>query len=182
MSKFHFRHITIHVLVWLLYIFYELSILILLSTSPVLIYETFIWFIINIGLFYACSELIFPALWSKKNAFYFIGSILLSIGAFIVLSLGISMYLLPFLTGSQILKFTIVFNKVFIVQRVWRAGWFIGLGGAYWLSKRLISIEKNNNLLLRQYYDQKMQEKELKRIIVATELAYEIADKSPLSF
>ena len=168
------RKFLTHLIVWLLYIGYEI-ILLLLAKVPLKLYLTAISFTVNMCLFYSCANYIFPIFFNNKKILWPIVLTLLALIIYTVIFMIIDWNITPYwLNGTKdILTYPYFFT------RSWRGVRFIAFAAAYRVTKELIAVEKDNSILLKKRYTQELREKELKRTVVTTELAYVRAQINP---
>jgi two-component system LytT family sensor kinase len=168
------RNFFIHLLVWLLYIGYEVLI-VLIAKFPFKPYVTIISFTINILLFYFCADYIFPVFFKKEKILRFIGLILLALTVYIAIFMVIDWNIVP----AWLDKPKDVLGYFYILIRGSRGIRFIAYATAYWVIRKLITAERDNNVLLKKRYTQELREKELRRVVVTTELGYVRAQINP---
>jgi len=165
------KRIITHLLVWVCYIVYELSILLILSKEPVDYWATFAWFSLNVTLFYISAEYIFP-LFEKKSSYILTTLLfLVSISLYLACSVCITKYLDKDVTFKNESISILLTDKSYVVQRLWRATWFIGLSVGYWFAKKSIRSEKNLGFLQKKHYEKELFEMELKKEIATSKLA-----------
>jgi sensor histidine kinase YesM len=168
------RNLLTHLIVWLLYISYEVFIL-FVAKLPIKPHVIVIVFTVNIGLFYFCAYYLFPVFLNRKKILGFIVMILLTLIVYIALFIVIDFNFPPYWVNTP----NDVLTYPFMIIRSWRGMRFIAFAIAYWVIKKLIAAERDNNTLLKKYYVQELREKELNRTIVTTELAYVRAQINP---
>ncbi|MDN5284641.1 MAG: hypothetical protein JWR38_915 [Mucilaginibacter sp.] len=168
------RKFLIHSVAWLLYIGYEFILLFLVKIPFNLRYIT-ISFTVNICLFYFCANYIFPVFFDKKGILWPIVLTVIALTAYIVIFMVIDWNIIPYWlnTTKDILTYP------YVLTRSWRGIRFIAFAAAYRVTKKLIAAEKDNSILLKKRYTQELREKELKRAVVTTELAYVRAQINP---
>ncbi|NHA05827.1 histidine kinase [Mucilaginibacter sp. HC2] len=118
------------------------------------------------------SEYIFP----KKNSFSFWGiaffKLILVVNIYLLGSGFLSIYIYPIIENISKPQFTSVFTNMFIAERLWRVVYFIGLGTGFGFAKRAVLTERKLRMVEEQHFQKTLDEKELKRIIADTQLAF----------
>ncbi len=173
--------IFIHVMAWVIYIFYEVSIILYISPSSIRWNEILIAFSLNIIVFYTSAEYVLPKWAKNRNVVSLIFLLLTVILAYLFLSFWLEAYVFPFLeTGKPpaAIKLAIL-SKLFIAQHLWRVSYFLGLSTGYWFAKKSVWAERKLRLLEKEHYLKELNEKELKREIAVTQLAFIKAQVNP---
>ncbi|MBT9393146.1 histidine kinase [Hymenobacter sp. NST-14] len=137
---FNVKIVATHLAVWLVYIFYESSLLILLNVGALNYWETLLNFVIYALLFYANAELLLPWLARKRNYLLFVVALLAIFAAYVALRGGLNMYLLPEL-GQHMLR-PVSSAKLFWAQTVSRGIYFLMLSFGYWFARNAVMHEK----------------------------------------
>jgi two-component system LytT family sensor kinase len=175
MLKGVFKHrFFIHLIIWLLYIGYEVMLLFMLKV-PIKPLSIIMVFTMHIGLFYFCTEYLFPVFLNKRRVLWFIVMLLLTFITYISLFIVVDLNFPPYWVDNpkDMLKFS------YLVFRTLRGTRFVAFATAYWVIKKLVAAEKDNNTLLKKKYILELREKELNRAIINTELAYVRAQINP---
>ncbi|MDB5141113.1 MAG: yehU 6 [Mucilaginibacter sp.] len=165
------KRILPHLVAWILYIFYEVSILIYVDPGSINCIEIILAFLLNAMVFYVNADFILVRLVSYKLLALTIVKILLLISLYLVLSYWLSAYIFPFLevksSGNKP-----IFTKLFFAQHIWRAIYFLGLSTGYWLTKKTILSERKLRSFEREQYLLTLKEQELKKQIAMSHLAF----------
>jgi len=91
---------------------------------------------------------------------------------YLLASAVISTYIFSGGGRSYHLLLSLLVQKEFLAQHIWRATWFIGLGAGFWLALKSISAEKKLRLLEKEKFLQQLHEAELQQEIVISQLAF----------
>lgn len=166
------RLILIHATIWIIYILYELSILIVLDPSAIKWDEILGGFTLNVALFYSTVCLILPISSKKRRLPAVIFSVLLAISLYLLISSILSSCLFPRsgYYAKPLLK--LLTSKVFMAQHIWRATWFIGLGIGFWFFTKSIFVEKRLRVLEKEYFEKELHSIQLQQQVTAAKLAF----------
>jgi two-component system LytT family sensor kinase len=164
-----------HLIAWLLYIGYEASIGLLSKLPAILPQKLIVSFTVNISLFYFCADYLYPVFFDKKRILGFIALMLLALVVYTLIFIGLDLKFTSYLvhTSEDVLTYP------YLLARSWRGMRFIGFATVYWITKKLLDVEKNHHMLLKKRFTQEVQEKELQRAIATSELAYTRAQINP---
>ncbi|MDN5284640.1 MAG: sensor histidine kinase [Mucilaginibacter sp.] len=167
----------LHALLWLIYIVYEFSALLIIYTPKTIILYYSLISIISIGFFYFCAEYLFPFFYDKKKIIRFILLTLLATTLYVIILILFNLVLIQFkpdgLTWANIISWPRIYGLTV------RVNWYMIIAAVYWRAKKLIVTETRSNELLENYYLHELQEEELKQAIATAELAYIRAQINP---
>jgi two-component system, LytTR family, sensor kinase len=136
------RLILIHVFAWLVYISYEMAMLYFLTGSSRDLAKSYLNFTVYIFLFYAFALYLLPLLFKHKRYLAFLFSFVGVMALFIGLR-----YFYALKLFGQDLSYPSVAWKTFLVESVWRGGYFIMLSTGYWVAANLIEAEREMRIL-----------------------------------
>jgi two-component system LytT family sensor kinase len=164
--------IVIHIILWGIYIFYELSILLVLDPSAIKWNEMFLGFILNAGLFYTTVYWVLPKGSVKKQPLPVLLKILVIISTYLFAAAVLAVDIFP-ASGYYSTPLVALFgNKVFLAQHIWRASWFFGLGVGFWFATKSVQFEKKLRLLEKNFYLKEIHEIELRQQVAISQLAF----------
>lgn len=145
--RFHSNHIRIyvtHLLIWIAYILYESSILLIIDGQRLNLWEIFFNFSLYATVFYTNSLYIFPLIVNRRKYRYLVALVLMW-GLVILARYGLYLYILPFLENQLLHPFDS--PKLFLAQSVWRVGYYSLLSLGYFFAINFIKIEKKRRKL-----------------------------------
>jgi two-component system LytT family sensor kinase len=168
------RLIIIHVLVWMIFIMYELSFVYLVGSKLLTFFDYFWAYLTNIVLFYL-------NVWSLKYCFEGKGKRYLYILFFL---LEFAFYITAHFVVSQSLHGwklprSMFLSKIYFMQSVYRSIYFIGISLAYWFVLQLL---KSNNLINKMETRHLIQQRhsiELERNLFKAKNAYLTSQINP---
>jgi len=172
-----YSRFLVHLCGWVIYIFYELSILLYSDAKDIIWPEVALAFLLNAGLFYGTSALVLP--WCAKSRKWLLapfGLILLSV-VYLLLSFAEMIYAFPLIDPRS--GATLASINLYTAQYVYRATYFMGLGAGYWFAQEAIRKERALRKAEQDRYLQILQEKELGRELAISQLKYYRARLSP---
>jgi len=165
-----------HIIVWALFIIYELSYLYLATGSLGNLWSFVFYYLQNIGLLYF-NTYCFEKLEDKKYRYVWMPMVVL---AEIVAYIGIKYLIAYFLIYVNSIPATsLKGTKMFIIQSVYRAIYFLGFSIAYWFTK---SINKQRRQIQELISSRLIQEKlsaDLERNLLQAKTAYLQAQLNP---
>jgi two-component system, LytTR family, sensor kinase len=138
------KPVAIHAIVWLAYIFYEISILLLLG-RPVGYGEVFLSFSLNIALFYAFGLGLYPCFLKQKKWLKFFFYVSLTLVAYTLIKYSFIATLYPLLFNKP--SYIITSYVAFFTDVCWRAIYFIILSTGYWFASDLVKSERKRREL-----------------------------------
>jgi two-component system, LytTR family, sensor kinase len=181
MKTLKLENLKLHVIIWALFILYELSVSLSFGARLSSFPDYAGHYLLNIGLFYVNAHIVLPNVvnYNKKPYLTFLTlplSILAELGAYMLLKF----LLLNLLSITHFhVSRPITDARSFFIESIWRAIYFIGLSTGYWLAlstihdrKRIADLE---NINLRNELENQVLEKTL----LATENAYLRAQINP---
>ena len=142
MQRKTLRLILIHAFAWLVYISYEMAMLYFLSGASRSLVKSYLNFTVYIFLFYAFALYLLPLLFKHKRYLTFLISFI-GVMAFFI---GLRYFYAHKLFGQE-LSFPSLAWKTFLVESVWRGGYFIMLSTGYWVAANLIGAERGMRIL-----------------------------------
>lgn len=160
-----------HVLVWNLYITYELLIIKMsvgLITSPI---HLAAYYLLNIFLFYFNAHVILDFAFFKTNRPYLVASsfICLEILVFLFLKLKLDAFLNVRLAFSLAITFS---NEKLWLNNIFREIFFIGFSIAYWSMLYMIKFKERNHIMEREQLRALAKNLELENKYISAENAY----------
>lgn len=144
-----------HLLVWVLYIFYEHSILIIAGKQQINYGEVILNFSLYATLFYTNTIFLLPLLFRNKKYTWYTLCLLSLLLIFCAFKYIFNVMLLPSITNETLRTFAS--SKIFWSQALYRGIYFIFLSFAYWFALNMVSLEKQKYLLEKQKYLQEQQ-------------------------
>jgi two-component system LytT family sensor kinase len=172
-----YKLFLIHCLIWVVYMLYELSILLFSRANRIIWTEMVLAFLLNAGVFYATCELVLP--WCARNRRWILlpFGLLLLTGSYLLLSYAETIYLFPLVDprSADALASISLYNAI----HVYRATNFMILGTGYWFAQEVIRKEKVLRRVEQDRYLQILQENELSKELAISELKYYRARLNP---
>jgi len=163
------NRLGLHILVWVLYFFYENGIVMIIEPSQVTLFSTLIFFILNAFIFYVNTYLILPYTFGRKRA----SLLVLLTFLLCVLYLGLNYMITHNLESHEIpTLYTIQTIKSFILLRVFRFIYFISLSYGYYLALNTIAKERQLRKLDKLRIEESRRQASLEKEILSTELSY----------
>lgn len=172
------RNILIHILVWILYIFYETSILLYIEAGNIFWWEILSAFALNVAIFYITADYILPKCVGGKMYLLIPACLIALVIIYLFASYLETRYLFPFIEGKDALQAPIL-TKIYKAQHIYRATYFIGLSFGYWFAKKSIKSEKRLRESEKEQYLQTLSQQELKREIAVSKLAFYRSQLNP---
>ncbi|HMG07258.1 MAG TPA: histidine kinase [Mucilaginibacter sp.] len=129
-------------------------------------------FILNAAIFYINADFILSRLSSHKNYAFVFLEIVVLISLYLLISYGLSLYVFPLVDHDLQAQKGPILTKLFFARHIWRAVYFLGLSTGYWLTKKTVNAERKFRLLEKEQYVQNLNEKELKRQMAISHLAF----------
>ena len=134
------RQVLRHAACWLLFIFYELTLLYFFSFQWGRIGEDLVYYVVNIGLFYVHAGLLLPVIFSRDRRSYITGPplALLEITVYLLAKYLVDRY---FSSVSLPVKGQLTLTR-YVFLNCWRGFYFMGLATVYWLFNRAIAYRQ----------------------------------------
>lgn len=154
------KKIITHVLAWALFIFYEVSIVIVLTPSKTLWWEYLGYYSVNIALFYANAHLVFSYIFKREQKRYLIA---LLVPLELLLYTLVEYSLENAFNHFRSVPHAISFNQHFVLSCLWRGVYFIGLSTAYWFVLSTIDRNRRISKMQVQQADMERRKAELER-------------------
>lgn len=137
------KALIIHIIVWASFIFYEVTIALLMGSKAKFI-DFAAFYVLAICLFYFNSDVVFRFSENlKRITLILVPLVLIELATYTVLSLCIGLFIFKSQSGWDTGK---IVNDD-IVRALWRGIYFIGLSTGYWFFKRTIAVTKEANRL-----------------------------------
>lgn len=160
-----------HLLVWLIFITYEMSLIQITVGLSASAFHYAIFYVLNIGLFYFNAHLILDFAFFKTYRPYLISSVLILLE--IVVYLGIKLELDNLLSGSKNLGFSFnLSNEKLWLTNIFREIFFIGFSIAYWSMLYMVKFKERNHLMETEQLKVKAETLELENKYISAENAY----------
>lgn len=170
------RTLFYHILAWGIYIFYELSIVILLNQNRGNKWEYIGYFTLNICLFYANAFIALSrAVRTKKKLYLLAFLIPIELIVYIFLQVGLEHIYSLLNTTRQVL----VVDMTFILRCIWRGFYFVILSTTYWLIKDTIATNRRISELKIHQLTMANDKAELENKLVRSQNAYLQAQINP---
>lgn len=133
-----------HLLVWVLYIIYEHSILIIAGQQQINYGEVIVNFSLYAVLFYVNALLLLPRIYGRgKYGRYALGLVTLLL-FFCGFKYLLNVFILPAITNEPLRSFAS--NKIFLSQALYRGIYFILLSFGYWFALNAVQLERQKRL------------------------------------
>ncbi|WP_324680450.1 sensor histidine kinase [Hymenobacter sp. GOD-10R] len=133
-----------HLLIWVLYIVYEHSILIIAGQQQINYKEVIINFSLYGLLFYTNALLFLPLLYAKGKHLWYAISLILLLFIFCITKYFLNIFVLPVLTDESLHSFAS--SKLFWSQALYRGIYFTSLSFGYWFAVHAIQLERQKRL------------------------------------
>ena len=168
-SKNNLSDLGAHVLVWILYFFYENGMLMIIAPAEVSLMSTLILFLLNAFVFYVNTYIILPNTLGKNRRWQLVWQTMLLAVAYIGLNYGITRSLAFYKVHSIYSTDPL---KVFVLLRLFRFIYFISLSYAYYLAVNTIKTERRLRKLDEIRIEETKKKAHLEKEILNTELNY----------
>jgi len=160
-----------HVLVWLIFISYELACLKFTVGihSPILNFVMF--YALNISLFYFNAYVILDFAFFKKHSPYLISTLLIIvelIGYLFIKSLFDSLLS----NSSNGLAYQVQYLQQYLLTNIWRGVFFIGFSIAYWSLMSFVRVKEKNHKMEKEQLKSLANTLELENKYISVENAY----------
>ena len=133
------RPIAVHAIVWIAYVLYESSLLLVVDGVRMNVWETGLNFVLYANIFYLHSEIILPQVVIRKR-YYMVLGVLPLIALAVLMRLLLYRHVIPVLDSDMLYPFTSY--KLFLSQSVWRGGYFIMLSTGYFFALHAVRTER----------------------------------------
>jgi len=170
-SKFY----RISILVWLLFISYEILFSYLLTGQFSTIFDYFTSYTINISLFYVNALVVLPYIY-RRPIYIGILAILLELIGYTLVKYGIALLCLQ-LGQSKINPLAAPLN--YFISSVWRFIYFMGISIGYWFSINVMAQRKEITDLERSKLMNQLNTQELEKKLMDSDIAYLKAQINP---
>jgi len=171
MKTLRFENLRLHIIIWSIYIFYEVVLVYTLSGKLANFYDYAIHYVLNILLFYFTAHILLPNAISYTRKSYVLAPLMI-LGELSIYILA--RYLIIILYHHLHIAINEPFPSVqfFIISCTGRAVYFIGLSTGYWLALSTIQNRKKIADLETQQLRTELQTQELEKTLLTTENAY----------
>ncbi|HVW95877.1 MAG TPA: histidine kinase [Mucilaginibacter sp.] len=160
-----------HLLVWLIFIAYEMSLIQITVGLSASVFHYVIFYALNICLFYFNAHVILDFAFFKTHRPYLVSSLLILLE--IIGYLAIKLELDNLLSGSKNLGFMInPPNEKLWLANVWREIFFIGFSIAYWSMLYMVRFKERNHVMETEQLKAKAETLELENKYISAENAY----------
>ena len=170
-SKFY----RISILIWFLFISYEILFSYLLVGRFSTIFDYFTSYLINIVLFYVNALVVLPHL-NKKPVYVGISSLFLELACYTTLKYGIALLCLN-LGQSKIDPLADPLN--FFISSIWRYVYFMGISIGYWFSMNILVQRKKITDLETSKLINQLNTQQLEKRLMDSDIAYLKAQIKP---
>lgn len=142
------KNVIIHIIVWLVYILYELITIFQVGGLEIHWCETLLNFSLYAVLFYVSAAYVLPKFYAKRRYVLLTLSIVIIFTCFTYLRYLLKVSVVPYLSDSMTYPFESI--RKFMAETLWRGGYFIMLSFGYWFAKNLIKREREKKEGLRK--------------------------------
>lgn len=163
--------LLLHVLVWLIFISYEIIYVKFTIGLTTDLFHVAIFYCLNIGLFYVNAHVILDYAFFRTSRPYMIsiGLILLEISAYLLLKLSID-YLIADPKTPLILQ--VKKDQKYALTNIWRGIYFIGFSIAYWSMRYMLKFKERNHQIETEQLKTLAKNLELENKFMSVENAY----------
>ncbi|SDH46347.1 Histidine kinase [Pedobacter terrae] len=170
---------SIHILIWIIFIFYEtvLTGLVLGSFANPLVY--ILHYLINISFFYFCGGIALPNAFTDLNKSIWKVPVLIIPGIIYFILTG---YLADiWLTKNGLLanNVSLNFNKEYILRVLYRCFYFLGFSTGYYFLKQFIKARKNTELQEKRRYEEIIKVEKMEKALSRAQNAFLKAQIKP---
>lgn len=160
-----------HVLVWVLFIAYEVSLIKISVGLTSSAYHLAVYYALNIALFYFNAHVILDYAFFKTSKPYLVTSLLIPLE--ILLNLYIKLKVDTIFNGVSYFKFgfTLPVERV-ILGNIWREIFFVGFSIAYWSMLYMVRFKEKNHLMEKEQLRNIAKTLELENKYISAENAY----------
>ncbi len=162
-SNNRFNVALIHAVIWIAYILYEASILLIIDDVHLNVWETGLNFVLYAGVFYLNSLVIFPRVVNRKK-YVAVAGTLLVLAALVVLRYLLYRHVIPFLDDRMLHPFTT--GRRFLAESVWRGVYYIMLSAGYFFALNSIRTEQER----RRQAEQERRLREMEKTLLEAEI------------
>jgi two-component system, LytTR family, sensor kinase len=170
------RAVLTHVGAWAAFIFYEVFIVLVISSPQTIWWEYTGYYFLNIGLFYLHAHGVLANTFGKRHLPYLLLLLVpLELGLYTVLEYGLQY-------GYNLLRPEprgIAFDLKTVLAYIWRGIYFIGLSTAYWFVGRTIRSQRQINQLEVQRLQDEKRQTELERNLARAQNSFLQAQINP---
>jgi sensor histidine kinase YesM len=163
------KTVLIHSGIWLFYIFFESSLLLIIDDFALNYWETGLNFILYICLFYTSSLVTFPKLYLGKKYVLLATSIVFQIGVLIALRYLVTLYVVPQLDEALLHPFTNF--RIFLAHTIWRGTYFTILSVGYFFAIHAIEVERQRRILIEARLRHESELQKVERSLMKAEIA-----------
>lgn len=175
-SKSSFRIVLTHCVAWAAFIFYEVSIALVLNPARALWWEHAGYYLVNISLFYLHAHVALAyALKKRKLPLLLTLLVPLELALYTLVEYGLENLLNLIRTNPKL----IVVDSFFVFKYIWRGVYFIGLSTAYWFFLHTIASHKRINQLQVQRLKAEKEKSILERNLAQSQNAFLQAQINP---
>jgi two-component system LytT family sensor kinase len=160
-----------HVLLWLIFVAYELAYVKFTVGVNASVYHIIIFYALNICLFYANAHLILDFAFFKTNKPYVVSTVLIIIEVITYLLLK---YVLDYILSDSTKSFLTQLNQdeKYVLTNIWRGIYFIGFSIAYWAMLYFVRFKDRNHQMETEQLKSRAQTLELENKYITVENAY----------
>jgi hypothetical protein len=158
-------------MVWLIFIFYEITFLHFTAGYNVHLFNAIIFYILNIGLFYFNAHVVLDFAFFKTKLPYWTAILLIltEMSGYLFIKYGIDLSLdVLHMTGSKKLRV----NEQYVFTNLWRCIYFIGLSIAYWSMLYMLRFKEKNHRIETEQLKTVAKNLELENKYMSVENAY----------
>lgn len=176
LTKLPLRKILVHALAWAAFIFYEVSIALILNPSGTLWWEYIGYYLLNISLFYLNAHvLFFYAFKARKPVYLLLLFVPLELALYILVEFGLANFYHWLHAAAE----PVLLDKVFTLSYLWRGIYFIGLSTGYWFALSTVEKTRKISQLKVQQAEGRREKAELEKNLALSQNAYLRAQINP---
>jgi sensor histidine kinase YesM len=159
-----------HILVWLIFISYEMAYINFMVGITATIFHYIIFYTLNICLFYFNAYVILDYSFFKTNSPYLnsIGFIIGEVLVYLLIKYGLDNILTHWFPGNV----KLVFGEQYILTNIWRCIYFVGFSIAYWSMLYMVRFKERNHVMEREQLKSIAEKLELENKYISAENAY----------
>jgi len=174
--KLSTRKLLQHVIAWVIFVFYEVSIVLVLNPKGTLWWEYTGYYLLNILLFYLNAHVLFSYVFRKSRPTHLLLLLIpLELAFYTMAELGMESFFNVFRTSPV----PITLDLRFVLGRLWRGVYFLGLSTAYWFVLSTIERNRRINQLRVQQAIREKEKAELEHHLAQSQNAYLRAQINP---
>jgi len=160
-----------HVLVWILFITYEVIYVKFAAGVTARVFHFLIFYILNIGLFYFNANVVLDFAFFKTTKPYFIAIslILLELAVYLVFKFILDFIISP---SAKSLLIQLKEDERYVLINTWRGIYFTGFSIAYWSMRYMLRFKERNHQMETEHLKSVANTFELENKYISVENAY----------